>query len=75
MHASAHFPTIIQSPLQDGWRTGPSISNSCKSQNLDFIEHVFAQTSQLNTVCGIALHCPEVDCTVRVLLFVHHLIT
>lgn len=66
--------TIIQSPLQDVWRAGPSIPNPCESQNLDLVEDVFPQTSQLDTMGGIPLHCPEVDCTVRVLLFVHHLI-
>lgn len=39
--AQSHVPTIIQSPLQDGWRTGTSIPNPCESQNLYLIEHIF----------------------------------
>lgn len=67
-------PTIIQSPLQDGWRTGPSNSNPRESQNLDLIQNVFPKTGELNAVGGVPLHHPEVDRTVRVLLFEHHLI-
>lgn len=65
--------TIIQSPFKDGWRGGPSIPNPCESQNLNLIEHIFPQTSQLDTVCGIPLHCPEVDRTVWVLFLICHL--
>jgi len=41
---------------------------------MDLIEHIFSQTGELDAVGGVAVHHPEVDCTVRVLLFVPHLI-
>lgn len=66
-------PTIIQGPFKNRWRARPSISNPCECQNLDLIEHIFPQTSQLDTVSGISLYCPEVDWTVRVFFFIHHL--
>lgn len=66
-------PTIIQGPFKNRWSARPSISNPCECQNLDLIEHIFPQTSQLDTVSGIPLYCPEVDWTVRVFFFINHL--
>lgn len=68
------IPTIVQSPLQDGRRARPSISDPCESQNLDLVKHILPQTSQLDAVGGVPFHRPEMGCGVRVLLLIHHLI-
>lgn len=65
--------TIIQGPLQDGWRAAPSISDTGKRQDLDLIQDVLAQTTKLDTVAGVAFHRPEVGSFVRVLFLIHHL--
>ena len=76
VHNVVHFcvPTIVQRPLQDGRRTGFSISDPSESKNLDLVEHIFPQTGQLDAVGSVPLHRPEVDCPVRVFLLVRHLI-
>lgn len=48
--------TIIQGSLQDGRRAAPSVTNPCKGQDLDLIQDVLAQPSQLDAVAGVALH-------------------
>lgn len=72
--AHSSLPTIVQSPLQYGRGTGPSISDARESQHLDLVEHILSQTGELDAVGGVAVHRPEVNRTVGVLLFVHHLI-
>lgn len=52
--------TIIQGPLQNGRQAAPSISYTCESQDLDFIEDILSQTAQLHTVSSVAVHHPEV---------------
>lgn len=65
--------TIIQGSLQNGWRAAPSVTDPGKGQDLDLIQDILAQTSQLDAVAGVALHRPGAGSRVRVLLLVHHL--
>lgn len=65
--------TVVQGSLQNGWRAAPSVTDPCKGQDLDLIQHVLAQTSQLDAVAGVALHRPGAGGLVRVLLLVHDL--
>lgn len=65
--------TIVQGSLQNGRRAAPSITDPGKGQDLDLIQDVLAQTSQLDAVAGVALDRPEAGCRVGVLLLVHHL--
>lgn len=51
--------TIVQGSLQNGWKAAPSVSDSSESQDLNLIQDIFAQTSQLDTVASIALNWPE----------------
>ena len=65
--------TVIKGPLQNGGRAGPAISDAGEGQDLNLVQHVLPQPGQLHAVTGVALHRPEPQVRVQVLLLIGHL--
>lgn len=65
--------TVIKRSLKDGRSTWHAVAYACEGQNLDLIEDVLSQTSELNAVCGISLHRPEPQSSICILFLVDHL--
>lgn len=68
-----NMPTIILGPLQDCGAAELPISDSCKSQNLDFVLDIFTQVPQQDRLCQIPFNHVHLCLRIWVFLFVENL--